>query len=284
LAFALVGTSAGGQDPAPPCPAGTPIVPGSFQFIAEPSGDATQSLTATHQGTVIFKAGDDSALSLPDPAIHITGPPGLALTPTNPGDTTSFDFVPATPGTLTFTATWSQNEQADGPTCTDTTSATLTATAPTLARASQSLTYSIGHYPGKPGSFNEFVLTALVKSAPTTGDESPIRLTVRTVAKQRSPSAKAPATTLTFDPVHSPSRGVRVSHGLASLSGSPFGDDPGIYQFKIGVFARPAHRRGRTRRGVAITLSQGSRTLRKYHFATKCDSAGHGSLECYPQP
>lgn len=284
---ALAVIPAAGQAPAPPCPAGVQIAPNRLEFsAADGAGDATQSLTATHPGQLFIYLPADSSLSLTDPAIHITGPPGVPVTTTNKGgDPTSqyANFVPTAPGTLTLNATWLQLAQENGSTCTASASPSLNVTAPTPVHASKNLGYSFGHRSKKPGSTNEFTLTALVKGNPTTGDESPIRLAVRAVTAARRPSAHAPVTSVTLDPANIPAHGVRASTSLIRLTAGQYADEPSVYQFKVGVFTHP---RGRTRarRGVEMVLSQGSRTLATYHYVTSCDSAGHGSLECLPLP
>jgi hypothetical protein len=284
---AVVGIPAHGQTSAPPCAPGVQVPPNRLEFsAADGSGDATQSLAATHPGQLFIYLPADNVLSLTDPAIHITGPPGLRLTTTNKGgDPTSLyaNFVPSTPGTVAFNATWLQLAQENGPTCTASASPSLNITAPTPVRASKTLGYSIGHRPKKPGSTNEFTLTARVKTNPATGDRSPIRLAVRAVSAGRRPSAQAPVTSVTLDPGNIPSHGVRASSSLVRLSAGQFTDEPSLYLFKVGVFVHP---RGRTRagRGVEVVLSQGSRTLATYRYVTSCDSAGHGSLECLPLP
>jgi hypothetical protein len=191
--------------------------------------------------------------------------------------------VPSTAGPLTFNATWTQLSQENGPPCTDSGAATLTVTAPTPVRASKHLGYSFDHRSGKPGRSNEFVLTTLVRSSPTTGDNSPIRIAVRAVTKKRRPSATSPALSLTLDPLHIPRHGARASNGLLRLSAGPHADDAGVYEFKIGVFAHPRRHGGRAGRGVAITLTQGSRKLATYSYLTACDSPD-GGMECVPLP
>jgi len=285
--FALVGMPAGGQAPAPPCPASVQIAPDRLEFsAADGTGTATQTLTATHAAQLFIYLPAAGLLSLTDPAIHITGPPGLPVTSTNnAGDPTSLyaNFVPTSPGTLTFNATWMQLSQENGPQCTASASPSLNVTAPIPVRAAKTLGYSIGHRRKKPGSTNEFVLTALVTSNPTTGDRSPIRLAVRAVSRARRPSGRAPITSVTLDPGNIPSHGVRASSSLVRLTAGQYADDPSTYQFKVGVFVHPP-RRGRSGRGVEMVLSQGSRTLATYRYVTSCDSAGHGSLECLPLP
>jgi hypothetical protein len=74
------------------------------------------------------------------------------------------DFTPVAPGPLTFTATWAQLTQPGGPPCTASATGTVTVTAPTPARASRQLGYTIGHRPGRAGNNSEFTLSARVIS------------------------------------------------------------------------------------------------------------------------
>lgn len=285
---ALVGGPAGGQDPAAPCPAGVQIAPNRLEFSAAAgSGDATQSLTATHPGQLFIYLPNDGLLTLSDPAIHISGPPGLPVTtPNNSGDPTSLyaNFVPTVPGTLTFNASWTQLAQENGATCTASASPSLNVTAPTPVRPwGKTLGYSIGHRAKKPGTTNEFTIMALLKANPTTGDESPIRFAVRAVTRARRPSAGSPVTSVTLDPANIPAHGVRASTSLIRVTAGQYADEPAAYEFKVGVFV---HSRGHRRapRGLEMVLSQGSRTVATYHYVTSCQSGGHGFLECIPLP
>lgn len=283
---ALAGAPAGGQAPAPPCSASVQIAPSRLEFsAADTSGQATQTLTATHPGQLFIYLPAASTLSLTDPAIQISGPPGLPVSTSNNGDPTSLyaNFVPTSPGTATFNATWSQLSQENGPPCTASASAALNVTAPTKVHALKALGFSIGHRAKKPGTTNEFALTAFVKSNPATGDRSPIRLAVRAVTRARRPSGRAPVTSVTLDPNNMPPHGVRAASSLVRLTAGQYADEPSTYQFKVGVYVHPRPRR-RAGRGVELVLSQGSRTLATYRYVTSCDSAGHGSLECLPPP
>jgi hypothetical protein len=285
-AFALVAMPTAGQSPPPPCPPGAQVPPDRFEFTEDVDTTPTQSVAATHPVTVFIGVDSGSLTSVTDPAIALTGPPGLAVT-TEPryDDTTHLkaDFTPTAPGPLTFIATWTQLSQPGGPPCTASASATVTATAPTPARASRVLLYSLGHRPGKAGHTNEFTLLARVVSDPKHGDRSPIRVAVRAVAAMRRPPASTHATTLTLDPLKATETGVRASSRLVRIRAGLYADEPFTYAFKVGVLAYPPHGRGRARRGVEITLSQRSRTLASFHFVTSCSPA-IGGLQCAPLP
>jgi hypothetical protein len=284
---ALAGVPANSQSPAPPCPAGVQIAPNRLEFSpADGTGQATQSLTATHPAQLQIYLPTDSILALTDPAIHITGPPGLTVNvPNNVNDPTSLSatFVPTAPGTLTFNATWMQLAQEGGSNCTASASPSVSVTAPTRVRALKTVGYSIGHRAKKPGTTNEFTILALVQGDPATGDESPIRMAVRAVTAMRRPSARSPVTSVTLDPANIPAHGVRASTSLVRLTAGQHADDWGVYEFKLGVFVH-SHGRRPARRGIQMTLTQGSRTLATYNYVTSCSSGGHGLLECIPLP
>jgi hypothetical protein len=236
---------------------------------------------------VLFIGVDSGSLtSVTDPAIQITGPPGLALTREPQYDDTTHlkvDFTPADPGPLTFTATWTQLTQPGGSPCTASASTTLAVTAPTPARASRQLGYTVDHRPGKAGRNNEFTLSARVISDPRHGDRSPIRIVVRAVTGMRRPPASTRATGLTLDPLNIPRAGARVSSRLVRVRAGPYADEPFVYEFKVGVLAYPPHGHGRAARGMEMTLSQRSRTLASFRFVTSCDAV-YGGLECAPLP
>jgi hypothetical protein len=285
-AFALVAMPTAGQTPAPPCPAGAQVPPDRLEFTEDPEPAPTQSVAATHPVALFIGVDGGSLTSLTDPGIQIAGPPGLALTREPQYDDTTHlkvDFTPSVPGPLTFVATWTQLAQAGGPPCTASATAPLAVTAPTLARASRQLGYTVDHRPGKAGRTNEFTLSARVISDPRHGDRSPIRVAVRAVASMRRPPAGAPATTVTLDPLNIPRVGARASSRLVRVRAGPYADEPFIYEFKVGVLAYPPHGRGRARRGVEITLSQRSKTLATFRFVTSC-SAPIGGLQCTPLP
>lgn len=285
--FALAAMPATGQDPPPACPPGTQVAPERFEFSdRDDPTPARQSLAATHPAELVIYLPNSGQLSLSDPAIHITGPPGLQMTTTSRGDPTLqyADFTPATPGPLTFTATWTQLSKPEGPPCTASASASLTVTAPTPVRASRILGYSIRHRPGHAGDMNEFVLSARVISDARRGDRRPIRVAVRAVKSARRPPASTPAATLTLDPNHIPSRGVRTSTRLVRLQAGQYADSTSVYEFRAGVLAYPPHGHGRARRGVEMILSQGSRTVATFHYVTSCDYSALGGLECIPLP
>ena len=285
-AFALVAMPTAGQTPAPPCPAGAQVPPDRLEFTEDPEPAPTQSVAATHPVALFIGVDGGSLTSLTDPGIQIAGPPGLALTREPQYDDTTHlkvDFTPSVPGPLTFVATWTQLAQAGGPPCTASATAPLAVTAPTLARASRQLGYTVDHRPGKAGRTNEFTLSARVISDPRHGDRSPIRVAVRAVASMRRPPAGTPATTVTLDPLNIPRVGARASSRLVRVRAGPYADEPFIYEFKVGVLAYPPHGRGRARRGVEITLSQRSKTLATFRFVTSC-SAPIGGLQCTPLP
>jgi hypothetical protein len=286
--LAVVAMPATGQDPPPACPPGTQLTPDRFGF--HHNGDmsaTTQSETVGHRADLFISVPGTGPWDVS--ATQITGPPGLQIS--TQGDNSDQDaaFTPTAPGQLTFTATWTQLKEPSGPACTGSASASLTATAPKPVRVLRGLFYSLGHFPGHTGAVNEFVLTADVMADGLHGDTSPFRFTARAVKDARRPPASTPAVTVTFDPNHSPFRGVDASNGLVRLHAGYHGSGPTTggpteYEFTAGVFARPSHARGQARRGVEMTLSQGSRTLATFHFVTSCDSAWPAGLLCYPQP
>jgi hypothetical protein len=284
--LAVVAMPATGQDPPPACPPGSQVPPDRFEFSAgDGAGDKIQSAAVTHPVQLFISVPNSGRQSVSDPAIHITGPPGLQMTTSSRGDPTLqyADFTPTAPGQLTFTATWTQLATNEGAPCTASASASLTATAPTPVKASRILGYAIRHRPGAAGSFNEFELMARVVSDARRGDRSPIRLAVRAVKSAKRPPASAPAATVTLDPNHIPSQGVRASTKLVRLRAGQYADSTSVYEFRVGVLARPPHNRGRARRGVTMTLTQGSRTLATFNYVTSCDSP-FGGLECFPLP
>lgn len=280
--LAVIAMPAPGQDPPPPCAPGTQVTPDRFQFE---NGDdpnvARKSLTVGHPAYAYFNVSDDGPWIVS--ASHIAGPPGLQVKTHNGDQNADAEFMPTTPGQLTFIATWTQTHEPDGAGCTGSASASLKVTAPTQVRASRVVYYKVRHRPHKPGQTNEFVLTAYAIADLLHGDRSPIRMTARAVKSERRPPASTRATTVTFDP-NGPARGASASTPLLRLHAYvvPNQNDPYEYFFEVGVLAH-SHRGQHARRGVEMTVRQGSRTLFTRHFETKCDEL-RGGLFCYPEP
>jgi hypothetical protein len=281
--LALLATPPAGQALAPACPASLQIAPLRLDFHErDNSPGAITSLTATHPAELFMYVPNSGLLSLSDPGISLVSPPGLQTSVTNEGEPTQLHayFTPSAPGNLNFTAAWTQLTKLEGPPCTASAAASLAVTAPTPSRPARTLGYSVDHRSGLTGSTNEFVLTFLILSDPVRGDRSPFRMTVRAVKSQRRPSARTPASTVVFDP----NKGsVRASTPLVHLEAGRNAEEVSIYRFSVGVAAYPPRGRGRSRRGVEVMISQGSRTLTRYRFATSC-SAIFGGLECTPLP
>ena len=281
--FALVLTPSTGQALGPPCPASLQVAPLRFDFHPRDGApDAVTTVTATHPTELFMYVPNSGLLSLSDPAISLISPPGVQTSVEPGGEPTQLRafFTPGVPGPLTFGATWTQATRLEGPTCTASASAALAVTAPTPSRPARSLGYSVDHRSGLKGSTNEFLLTFLVLTDPVHGDRSPFRMTVRAVKSERRPPPSTPATTVTFDP----NKGsVRASTPLVHLEAGRNAEELSEYRFGVGVAAYPPGGRGRARRGVEVTISQGSRTLIRHRFKTSC-SALFGGLLCYPLP
>ena len=276
-AFALVAMPTAGQAPPPPCAAGVKVPPGQVRVHRGPrhvadavgGGDAPRGALhrrrqrEPHVGHRPLDPDRRPARSRADPRAPVRrhdAPEGrLHAGGARPADLHRDVDAAHQPG---------------GPPCTASASATVTATAPTPARASRQLGYSIGHRPGKAGNNNEFTLSARVISDPRHGDRSPIRIAVRAVTGMRRPPPGTPAHQADPRPVeHPPCRVHGRRSRLVRVRAGPYADKPFIYEFKVGVLAYPPHGRGRARRGLEMTLSQGSRTLATFRFVTSCSAA-----------
>jgi hypothetical protein len=278
-ALAVVAMPATGQNPAPACTPDVQITPDKFAF--DDNGVPTQTETVGHSAEVFVSVPDSGPWVVS--GTQITGPPGLALSTMGDSSHETAGFTPTAAGALAFTATWTQYKEPSGPACTGSASASLTATAPTPARAMRVLGFRIRHRAGNAGSFNEFVLRAIVTSDAKRGDRSPITFVVRAAKGARRPPAATPALTVTLDPNKIPSNGVSASNRLLRIQAGRFADSTTDYEFDAGVVARPPNARGRAGRGVEMTLRQSSRTIGTYHYVTTCDSV-FGGLECIPLP
>ena len=283
-ALVVVAMPATGQDPAPACAPDQQLPLDRFEFThsAGSSRAPTQSEFVGHPAELFISVNESGSPWIVS-ALRVTGPSGLKLSSQGDDSHDTVTFTPTALGQLTLTAMWKQYKEPSGPACTGSASASLTAIAPRPVRLSASLGFTLAHRPGHPGNTNEFVLQALVVSDALRGDFTPIRFTARAVEGARQPTAGTPAATLTLDPSHVPSHGVRASSPLLRLQGGYHGDHYSVYEFQAGVSAYPPHGRGRARRSVEMTLSQGSRTLGTIHYSTACGPI-FGGLECIPLP
>jgi hypothetical protein len=289
LGFLLLVAPSAGQAPPPACSSDQQLRPDQFDISDILTGDSVQSVTQGHRAQVsIFLPQDPRSL---DPSgLRISGPPGVTLTANasqSDSSTALGDFIAGTPGAESFTATWTQLTQADGTPCTGTLSRSVTVTAPTKVKARKQLYYGVRHRIGQPGGANEFVITSYALASTLHGDLTPIRIVARAVQAGRRPSASTRPATLIFDPLSAGTRIVRSSTKLIEISVRPKIDPSSSpnseYDFAVAVSAYPHHGRGHAHRGVDVRITQGSRTLTRYHLVTSCDTL-HGGLFCFPTP
>jgi hypothetical protein len=255
-----------------------------FRFEDSEAAEPTHSLTATHPAELFISVPVVGPLSLTEPAMALGAPPGLPTRLTNQGDPTRLwaYFTPTAEGPLTFSATWLQLSQAEGPTCTAGASGTVAVTAPTPSRVARQLGFSVDHRGGHGhrGSTNEIVLTSYVLADRARGDRSPIQIAVRVGSGSRPPSAASPATTLTFDPRKGRTH---TSTPLVRLDAVDLEDTPLRYQLTTAVYAYPSRPHGKARRSIEVTISQSAHVLTRYRFTTSCEAL-FGGLFCTPRP
>jgi hypothetical protein len=285
--LALAAMPATGQVPLPACPAAALAPPERIEFEAlRGSSDAITSAAATHAVQLFIYMPNSGLKSLVDPAIQLTPPPGLEVTRRHGSDPEAvyWDFTPTAAGTLTFGISWTQlTTDLGAQQCTGTTSVTFTVTKPSPVKVSKILGYHLANRPDRAGAANEFVLQARVIGDAKNGDLSPIHIAVRAINGSHLPRAGSPVTALTLDPRNIPRDGVRVKSKLVRVHAGYFGDARAVYEFEVGVQARPPNGKGRAHRGVEIVLSTGARRLATFHYVTQCDSA-FGGLQCVPLP
>jgi len=216
--------------------------------------------------------------------VQMTGPAGVLRKVSMDGDSRGLELAPQAAGTLSLTVTWDQKEYwEDGPRCTASATLDLDVLEPVpiaidvLRRGtsanfegwpcggaatcggSRANRFGIRFYlaPGKPDRNGRHDWAA--------ADLTPIRVEARAIARAKRPSPAVEPAVLAFAPQARRPR--RASMGLVEIVRTtrfPYDHDV----IEVWVATRP----GLSRRGVSISLSQGTRRLGSFAVAGRCNS------------
>lgn len=230
-----------------------------------------------------FETGSDREYHTPV-NVQMTGPPGVLRKVSIDGEGGQLELAPQAAGTLTLTVTWDQEEYwKDGPRCSASATLDLQVLEPVPitidvfrrgtsanfegwpcggaatcggARANR---FGIRFYlaPGKPDRNGRHDWAA--------ADLTPIRVEARAVARPKRPSPAVEPAVLEYAPQARRPRRARM--GLVEIVRTTrFPYDHHVIEIWV------ATRSGLSRRGVSITLSQGTRRLGSFAVAGRCNS------------
>jgi hypothetical protein len=293
IAVAIVAASGVSRaQSAPPCAAGTTLATvdagGTDLDVVNTTG-----VTATHATELGAQLNySDGAAISPDEQLTLTPPPGLAVTPVpNDGDPSEagLKFTASSAGTLVFTATWTQLDNY-----TSQHDCTASAQVPVAVQAElpNRISHVFGamqHWPGHKGTpLNVLSLGWTLAADAKRGDATPVTISVRAVDGRKLPTAATPAVTSAWDPQTLLARPVTAHSKLIRLRSATLGLDETatnkIDVINASVYVYPPHGTGSVRRGIAVDITEGARTLAGYRLVTKCTKRRHRPLRCSPRP
>ncbi|HEY7619289.1 MAG TPA: hypothetical protein VH834_05915 [Solirubrobacteraceae bacterium] len=281
-----------GQAPPPPCPPGTRLATvnaGPTDFDA-PQGTTVVATHPTELDAQLDYYSSGAAIS-PNETLTLTPPPGLAVKPVaNDGDPSEAGLAftaPATPGELDFTATWIQLDSYDTRHDCTASAQVPVAVGPSVPLKAGHVFGGIQHWAGRPGALNVLTVGWQIAANAQRGDATPVTVSVRAVSGRRLPTASTPAVTSTWDPFQLRYKALVARSALVRLRSATLGLDHTatnkIDVVNASVYVYPPHGAGTTRRGIAVDITQGPRTLVHYRLVTTC-TRRHHQLTCRPSP
>src|SRR5262249_39684205 len=102
------------------------------------------------------------------------------------------------------------------------------------------------------------------------------------------PTASTPAVTSTWNPLRLLARPTTAHSTLVRIRSATLGlDDTATNRLDLinaSVYVYPPHGRGTVHRGIAIDVTQGSRTLAPSRPRTTCTKRARRPLNCKPRP
>jgi hypothetical protein len=148
---------------------------------------------------------------------------------------------------------------------------------------------ALQHWPGHRGTpLNVLSVGWSLASDFDTGDATPVTISVRAVNGRKLPTAATPAVTSTWDPQTLLAIPTTAHSKLIRLRSATLGlDDTATNKLDLinaSVYVYPPHGVGTVRRGIAVDITEGARTLASYRLITKCTKRRHRPLRCSPRP
>jgi hypothetical protein len=256
LLLAFVASS--GAQSLPPC--------GSEQLVADLSIDRDMYATHTYSGEIAFERPEGGAKIYDPVNVQVTSQSGSVRRLRVDGTRARFDLMPASGGDLPLAVTWDQRDLA-----TETTdcSASVTITR-TIGNAQPVILWPVRGKtvygklgPGYGFSLHLFFATqGSDREAWEKADMTPLRVAARAVKRARRPSRSLPPAAIEFVPG---AREVqRSAQGVVQVRRAR----PQVEPYEADIFV--STRKGRSKRGLTLEVSQGSRLIGSFTLVGSC--------------
>jgi hypothetical protein len=254
--LALVPSS--GAQSLPPC--------GSEQLVADLSIDRDMYATHTYFGEITFER-PEGGTKIYDPVnVQVTSQAGTVRRLRVDGTRARLDLTPASGGDLPLAVTWDQRDLA-----TETTdcsaSVTITRTIgdalPVILWPVRGKTVYGKLGPGYGFSLHLFFATqGADREAWEKADMTPLRVEARAVKRARRPSRSLPPAAIEFVP--GATKVQRSTQGVVQVRRAR----PQVEPYEADIFV--ATRKGRSKRGLTLDVSQGSRLIGSFTLVGSC--------------
>lgn len=257
LLVALVPSS--GAQTLPPC--------GSEQLVADLSIDRVMYATHTYFGEITFER-PEGGTKIYDPVnVQVTAPGESVRRLRVDGTRARFDLTPASGGDLPLTVSWDQQElDKPSPDC----SASVTITR-AVGNARPVILWPVrkpvhGRLgPGYGFSLHLFFATqGSDREAWEAADMTPLRVEARAVKRARRPSRSLPPAVIEFVP--GATKVLRSTQGVVQVRRAR----PQVEPYEADIFV--ATRKGRSKRGLTLDVSQGARSLGSFTLVGACNT------------
>jgi hypothetical protein len=280
-----------GQSTPPPCPPGTTLAKVDAYATDADVLPTPSDLTATHHA--FFDAMVDFAgpPASENNQVTITPPPDLQAA-TVPGDgspdVARVAFVaPPTPGTVTFTVSWTQSQgYPSNQDCMGSAGVPVNVV-PDVPNRLSHVFGALQHWAGHRGSpVNVLSVGWTLAVDRYHGNGEPVTVTARAVNGRRLPDASTPAVTSSWSPFNLHRQPLTAHSNLVRLRSATTGADATgdrlVDIINASVLVYPPRRGATVRRGIAVDITQGATVLASYRLITSCRVRRH--LTCKPMP
>ena len=256
LLLALVPSS--GAQTLPPC--------GSEQLVPDLSIDREMYATHTYSGEITFEP-PAGGTKIYDPVnVQVTTSAGTIRRLRADGTRADFDLTPAAGGDVPLTVSWDQRDLA-----TDTTDCSASATItrgvgnalPVILWPVRGKTVYGRLGPGYGFSLHLFFATqGPDREAWEKADMTPLRVEARAVKRASRPSRSVAPAVIEFVP--GATKVLRSTQGVVQVRRAR----PQVEPYEADIFV--ATRRGRSKRGLTLDVSQGSRVIGSFTLVGTC--------------
>ncbi len=259
---------------APAPPAGAQALPACGSQQMELRLENLPRLTyAGHMYWADLRFDEDSATHGHTPAnVRVTGPAGVVR---KVPDEEAVQLAPQAAGTLALTVYWDQQDSLDRPVCAGSTTLDIQILTPLALTIQPTRHGTSAQFAGfrRNGFAISFTLTPgevpRYHGYREVVDLTPVRVEARAVAGAKRPSQTVDPAVLEYVP--GAGRPRRAQRGLVTIARREVNptEEDGLETVQVFVAARP----GLVRRGVSVTLTQGTRLIGRFAAAGRCHSS-----------